>query len=207
MSADKVQRVENDTAQRILAAALQIFLEKGYSAATTRAIAELADVNEVTLFRHFGSKKNLLTAVVERYSPLKGLIALLSEQLTGDFYQDLRALSDYIVHSMAEQPDIMRLVLFESHQIPELRDMLDFIPQQIIRLLTDYFTQQTLSGTLRSDLHPTLIAQTFFGFFATFGVGVRMRQERNLDMTISVEMAQAQLLEMFLHGVTPNDST
>ena len=133
-------------------------------------------------------------------------ISYTPEQLTGDLYQDLHDLSAYIVHSMAEQSDIMRLVMFESHQIPELRDMLDFIPQQIMVLLTDYFTRQTLAGKLRSDLHPTLIAQTFFGFFAAFGVGLRMRQEKHLEMPISVEAAQAQLLEVFLHGVTPDDS-
>jgi AcrR family transcriptional regulator len=32
---------------------------------TTRQIAELAQVNEVTLFRQFGSKQGLLLAVIE----------------------------------------------------------------------------------------------------------------------------------------------
>ena len=45
---------------RILAAAVRVFEECGSRGATTRRIAEEAGVNEVTLFRHFGSKEKLL---------------------------------------------------------------------------------------------------------------------------------------------------
>ncbi len=47
----------DDTRERILQAAAELFAEKGYARATTRSIAEAAKVNEVTIFRHFGSKK------------------------------------------------------------------------------------------------------------------------------------------------------
>jgi len=52
--------------ERLLAAAAEVFADQGLMAATTRGIAEAADVNEVTLFRHFGNKQNLLTAVIEQ---------------------------------------------------------------------------------------------------------------------------------------------
>jgi AcrR family transcriptional regulator len=51
--------------KRLLAAAAEVFAEQGLMAATTRGIAEAAGVNEVTLFRQFGNKQNLLTAVIE----------------------------------------------------------------------------------------------------------------------------------------------
>ena len=56
-----------DTRQRILEAAAQVFAEKGYARATTRVLAAAAGVNEVTLFRHFGSKQNLFAAVIEQF--------------------------------------------------------------------------------------------------------------------------------------------
>ncbi len=46
--------------ERILDAARRVFAQLGSSGATTRRIAEEAGVNEVTLFRHFGSKESLL---------------------------------------------------------------------------------------------------------------------------------------------------
>ncbi|HZZ57969.1 MAG TPA: TetR/AcrR family transcriptional regulator [Opitutaceae bacterium] len=58
------RRSPADTDARILAAAERTFAERGLDAATTRAIAKAAGVNEVTLFRRFGSKSSLLAAVV-----------------------------------------------------------------------------------------------------------------------------------------------
>ena len=53
-----------DTEQRILDAALRVFASEGYTGATTRRIAEEANVAEVTLFRKFKSKENLLKEVL-----------------------------------------------------------------------------------------------------------------------------------------------
>ncbi|MDH4132083.1 MAG: TetR/AcrR family transcriptional regulator [Gemmatimonadota bacterium] len=46
--------------ERILTAAARVYGEAGFRGATTRRIAAEAAVNEVTLFRHFGSKTHLL---------------------------------------------------------------------------------------------------------------------------------------------------
>lgn len=53
-----------ETRKRLLEAAARVFARHGLTGATTRAIAEEAGVNEVTLFRHFHSKDGLLAAVV-----------------------------------------------------------------------------------------------------------------------------------------------
>jgi AcrR family transcriptional regulator len=47
------------TRERILDAGLRTFAEKGFTGATTKEISMKAGVNEVTLFRHFGSKEAL----------------------------------------------------------------------------------------------------------------------------------------------------
>lgn len=49
-----------DHRQRILHAAARVYTQHGWRGATTRRIAEEAGVNEVTLFRQFGSKNALL---------------------------------------------------------------------------------------------------------------------------------------------------
>ena len=49
-----------DLRQKILKAATELYAETGFRGTTTRQIAQLAGVNEVTLFRHFGSKTALL---------------------------------------------------------------------------------------------------------------------------------------------------
>lgn len=56
------------TSDRIIDATIELTSKKGYKAATTKAIAELAGVNEVTIFRHFGNKRGILKAVIQRFS-------------------------------------------------------------------------------------------------------------------------------------------
>jgi AcrR family transcriptional regulator len=66
-------RVENRS--RILEAAARVYAEFGYRGATTRRIATAAGVNEVTLFRTFGSKAALIDEAV-RSSAAAGAAAL-----------------------------------------------------------------------------------------------------------------------------------
>ncbi len=51
---------------RLLDAAKKVFSEKGFSAATTRAIAREADVNLALIVRYFKNKYGLFSAVIER---------------------------------------------------------------------------------------------------------------------------------------------
>lgn len=56
------------TRQQLLDAAARAYAEYGFRGATTRRIAEFAGVNEVTLFRLFGSKAALIDEAVRAHS-------------------------------------------------------------------------------------------------------------------------------------------
>ncbi len=49
----------DETSQKIIDATMTLIRDKGYVATTTKDIAKLAGVNECTLFRKFGSKKDI----------------------------------------------------------------------------------------------------------------------------------------------------
>jgi AcrR family transcriptional regulator len=200
MESESVQSLEVDTRQRILTSALEVFLEKGYAAATTRLIASHAGVNEVTLFRHFGNKPNLLVAIIDRFSPVDNLKRLLAEQLTGDFDQDIQQIAAFLVDVMSQQSDIMPLVLYEAHQIPELREKLESIPREMLMLLIPYFEQQARLGNIRKDLSPFLMARSFFFLHVSLGRLAHAEQERKMPLPITPEVAAGQLLELFLRG-------
>ena len=55
--------------QKLLAAAARIYGESGFRGATTRRIADEAGVNEVTLFRLFGSKSALISEALRAHAP------------------------------------------------------------------------------------------------------------------------------------------
>jgi len=56
------------TRARLLKAAFQLFADKGYAETTVAEIAAAADVTEMTFYRHFGSKDQLL--IDDPYDPL-----------------------------------------------------------------------------------------------------------------------------------------
>lgn len=53
------------TDQRIHATAALLFAERGFNGVSTREIASAAGVSEVTIYRHYGHKRELFNAVLE----------------------------------------------------------------------------------------------------------------------------------------------
>lgn len=99
---------------RLLAAALHVYATAGSRGATTRRIAMEAGVNEVTLFRHFGSKEALLRQACNSTSD-GVVVARLPEQPTDPereltdwcrlHYQFLTSIRSFIRISIAEFAD------------------------------------------------------------------------------------------------------
>ena len=54
------------TRDKILETSIKLFAEKGFNGTTTKEIAEMADVNEALIFRHFSTKRELYGAIIEK---------------------------------------------------------------------------------------------------------------------------------------------
>ncbi len=159
----------DNTRERILRAAADIIAQKGYARATTRGIAEAAGVNEVTLFRHFGSKRNLLSELIQTRSALPDLAGVIQNQLSGDYRQDLTLFAEIFLQSLLKRKDALRLILCEANEIPEIREVVAQIPKQLRQTLTDYLIEQIEKGLIRR-LDPELMAQAFLGMFFSYVV-------------------------------------
>jgi len=194
----------DETRQRILQAAAQVFSEKGYTAATTRAIAAAAGVNEVTLFRHFGNKKNLLLAVINRFSALPGLETTFESQLTGDYRQDLLRLGSHFMATMRERRAAVLMMLCEAERLPEVREVIAQVPyQQQRRLLGEYLRQQVERGVVR-ELDPELAAQVFFGMFFAYSISHSLLPDTSAAQ-IPPEDVVAQFVDIFVRGTVKSE--
>ncbi len=58
--------VGSDTKQRILDTAERLFADRGFAGTSLRAITREADVNQAAVHYHYGSKDELLKAVLNR---------------------------------------------------------------------------------------------------------------------------------------------
>jgi len=71
----------------VFAKTVDVLLANGYAGATTKLIAEAANINEVTLFRKYGSKAQLVTAaLLHERAALEGETPI---DYTGDLAADL----------------------------------------------------------------------------------------------------------------------
>ena len=92
-----------DTRERLLATAEELFATRGIDAVSVRDITEAADANTASINYHFGSKRGLIDAIVERRAEALGRRrAELLDELEGSDPVDLRAVTRAMVLPTAE---------------------------------------------------------------------------------------------------------
>lgn len=157
-----------DTTDRIVTAAAALFAERGYTATTTRAIAERAEVNEVTLFRHFGSKLGVLRALGERFEASSATRSLRELPDPADARGTLLALARAeMAESLANGGVALRLA-FDAASVPELRDLMGEGPGENFRLLSEFMAAQQAVGRIRADVAPEVLAEAFSALTASY---------------------------------------
>lgn len=192
------ERLADETRQRIISAALQLFGQLGYSQATTRAIASTAGVNEVTLFRHFGNKKNLLYACMQAFNETSFPLSFEAE-LTGDYAHDLLNMATRQMDDTRANLDMLRVMLCDSRNVPELREALLSGARGNLSQLSAYFQQQIEAGEIRLDLDPEVLAFAFDSMFSTSLLVESMFQEP-LTPRLSSEALVTPLVDLFLRA-------
>ncbi|MBN1889715.1 MAG: TetR/AcrR family transcriptional regulator [Thermoflexales bacterium] len=189
---------QDETRQRILEAASQVFAEKGYEGATTRAIAAVAGVNEVTLFRHFGSKKSLLMAAIDQDSALAGLRSALEGQMTGECRQDLAKLGRHFLGTLLKRRKEILMSLCTAERLPEVREVISQAPLQQRQMLAGYLRGQIERGVVR-EMDPELAAQAFLGMLFAFAINQGLLAG-TLLARLPVEAVVEQFVDIFVNG-------
>lgn len=130
--------------QIIFNAALKTITERGYIGATTKLIAEEAGIGEVTLFRRFGNKDNLiLEALKHEASTLDHAVSLYSGKLEADLNQIVSA---YQALLQARAP-LMLAVYTEVARHPELATFFEY-PKRIIQKMLEMLVRYQTEGKL-----------------------------------------------------------
>jgi AcrR family transcriptional regulator len=105
---------EDETRERIVRAAAELLAQGGRGAVTTRAVASRVGVSPPTIFRLFGEKNGLLSAVAEygyaRFAAAKGPL-----QPTDDPVHDLRSAWSLPVEFGLDNPELFLLIYSEPH--------------------------------------------------------------------------------------------
>lgn len=107
--------------ERILEAAGRVYAKHGFRGATTRLIANEAGVNEVTLFRTFGSKSALLEAVLVQQH-----VAQPESHLPAEPSDPQRELSEWVQSNLERVRAIRPLLIHSMGEIDERPEAAEF---------------------------------------------------------------------------------
>jgi len=157
-----------DTGERIVESAAQLFAERGYAATTTRAIAERAGVNEVTLFRRFENKAGVLKALGERFADASAARAVHGVLSPDDAHATLLALArNEVATSIASGGVALRLA-FDAATVPEVAALMGEGPASNVEAMAAYMAERQTAGQLRDDISPEVLAEAFATLTSSF---------------------------------------
>jgi AcrR family transcriptional regulator len=150
--------------QLLLAAAARVFARDGLEGATTRAIAGAAGVNEVTLFRQFGTKEHLIAAVVgSEFGPARQA-APQAGRPNGSLRDYLASFAQrYETLLMANLPLILTMIGEIRRHAGCEHQALKGIFWPMRAALVERLKQAAANGEARRDINPALVADFFSG--------------------------------------------
>ena len=185
------------TKARLIEAALDLFAERGVTETTTKAVAERAQVNEVTLFRNFGNKYRLLLAVIQDSAVFAKLVHALVEKANEkeNVAEFLREYAQESLRTLEKAPDLVRSIVGEAGNYPaENRMALGKGLSEANRYVAAYLEQAIARENISSDFTPEQIVNLFnfllIGYFvvesSTEGYTYWKDHENFLDSIISL---------------------
>jgi TetR/AcrR family transcriptional regulator len=140
--------------EQLIHVAIDLFSRKGFNGTTTREIAAAAGVTEAIIFRHFETKENLYTAIIDQKlnSPITaGWVAKLHSAMDRDDDQAvIRELISAVIQTHKTDPKFERLMLYaalEGNKIALL--YMREITSSIVDVFRNYFLRRQKQGRLK----------------------------------------------------------
>ena len=150
-----------DTRSSILNAAVQVFAQHGFRGSTTRRIADAAEVNEVTIFRYFGSKDALLEEAIFECAgtpfstplPLepKDPPAELGEWCTG------------VMSALHLRGPVIRKCMGEMEERPQFTSCAAEAPTLATNEVSSYLERLKAAGFTNEDFDPAVASSMLMG--------------------------------------------
>ncbi len=150
-----------DTRSTILNAAVQVFSQHGFRGSTTRRIADAASVNEVTIFRYFGSKEALLQEAI-RGSDASPITSPLPANPQNPL-QELTQWSTAVITHLHARSSVIRKCMGEMEERPELSGNATEAPIRATHELCTYFRKLRSKGFTEEEFDPTVASAMLIG--------------------------------------------
>ncbi|AFS39783.1 MAG: TetR/AcrR family transcriptional regulator [Leuconostoc gelidum] len=184
------------TRERILLAATELFLAKGYEQTTTREITKVLNITQPALYHYFGDKEALFVEVIKRVGKqVSDSMHLILSQTYEQPRDQLVAMTQVIV--TRHPRDVFTLIhgSFNVLSLENQRELGIVFGRDYVKPIAIFFDQEALKlrqhvdSRVASSFYITSLAPLFGDFHRLNGT---------LDMTERIQ----QLLDLILYGVS-----
>jgi TetR/AcrR family transcriptional repressor of nem operon len=188
--------MSNSTYEAILSAARALFVEKGYTAASMRELAERVNIGKATIYHHFPDKRALILVLLDR--DLAGTDeALAAMRAENDPRRRMKITAENAIKFLSNSMDILQIV---RRELPDGREQFASRFSVFFRGALELLTEAVKTGTARGmfrAIDPVSAARVFMmmvqgAFVSRYLIGDKTKL--NMEMTDS-------MLDVFFSGI------
>ncbi len=159
----RTAKTEDSLDERLLTAAVDVFLEKGFAAASVDEIAARAKASKLTFYNHYGNKEALFEAVMRRQNRtfIETLTVAIPDGMPLQEFLEMTAHRLYEALLRSDAVKLVRVLHAEADRFPKLGNVFDEAgPARSMKLVALEMEKHMARGTLRVA-DPTLAAEHF----------------------------------------------
>ena len=195
-----------DRKLQILRVAVSLFSQKGFGGTTTKEIAHAAGVSEAMVFRHFATKQELYTAILDHkacsgdsMNPEEMVAEALKQKDDQAVFERL-ALGALEHHEF--DPEFQRLLLhsaLEGHELAEI--FFEKFVRRVYELLGGYIAERQRDGAM-TQIDPAIAVRAFLGMIIHHSLNNNLWDPQRRLLKISNAEAAKHFADILLNGIS-----
>ncbi len=196
---------------QILRVAVKLFAHEGFRGTTTKQIAEAAGVSEAMVFRHYATKEELYSAILD-HKACSGE-AIDPELMVADALKrkDDRAVFEGLAFGALEHheqdPEFQRLLLHSALEGHELAQMFfEKFVRRVYEFLGDYIRERQRDGAM-VQMDPAIIVRAFIGMIIHHSLNNNLWDPKRRLLNLSNRNAARYFTDILLNGISTKVKT
>jgi TetR/AcrR family transcriptional regulator, mexJK operon transcriptional repressor len=186
---------------KILYVAINLIAEKGYKSVSIKEIAAHANVSEMTVFRHFGTKQKIIEAAIDYFYYSIPMKKIFDENIEWNLETDLFLIGKSYHELMSKNTKVISVAFKEGSSIEGLLEQINKHPRQLKDFLINYFSKMRDMGKI-IPIDPEAYAMIFL--YQNYGEFVsRNFVEGKMITSITQEELLKASVQLFTRGLTP----
>ena len=190
---------------QILRCAVSLFSQRGFRGTTTKEIAQAAGISEAMVFRHFATKEELYTAILDHktcsgtaLSPCDIVARAVAEKDDRAVFEQL---AFNVLNLHEDDTEFHRLLLHSALEGHELAAMFwERNVRPVYEFLGNYVSARQREGAMVEN-DPIVVVRAFVGMVIHHSLNNTLWDQKRTVLKISNEEAARQFTSILLGGV------